>query len=364
MPPWQIGFEPPARPLPSEVDVAVVGGGFTGLAAAAWLARLAPEKGVAVLEAGQIGAGGSGRTGGIALAETAAGDLPGLGNVLENFADVLRQLQVDCALTLAGVWEIGRRHGRPDSPIAWRDSGRLRVVEEVAGGTLDPGQLLAGLARAGRRLGVGLYQHAPVCAIHFEEPLRLELPSGRLHAREVLLATNGQGRELCGLDDLGQLKFTTAVATAPLSEDQLEAIGLGARKPFYTLDLPYLWGRVLVNNAVVFGSGLAHLNDSRELVSQHIASGEPAALLANLERRVRGLHPALRSVEFMHRWGGPILFGQAGRPFFARHPRCPHALVLAGYTGQGVTLSVHLACWAAEVLSGRRDLPDWGALPL
>src|SRR2546422_8362274 len=65
-PPWRIDFEAEARPLPEEVDVAIIGGGFTGLAVAAWLRRLAPEKTVAVLKAQRLGAGASGRPGGAA----------------------------------------------------------------------------------------------------------------------------------------------------------------------------------------------------------------------------------------------------------------------------------------------------------
>src|ERR1700687_6476164 len=64
-PPWRINFHPDPCPLPQEVDFAVVGGGFTGLAAAAWLCRLDPQKTVAVFEAGTIGAGSSGHTGGL-----------------------------------------------------------------------------------------------------------------------------------------------------------------------------------------------------------------------------------------------------------------------------------------------------------
>src|SRR5271155_1748872 len=86
-PPWQIDFTPSPRraPVAEVLDFAVIGGGFTGLAAAAWLRKIAPEKSVAVFEAGYIGAGASGRTGGMALAESAAGDLPGLGDVLAGF---------------------------------------------------------------------------------------------------------------------------------------------------------------------------------------------------------------------------------------------------------------------------------------
>src|SRR5437868_5980909 len=131
--PWTIDFQPRPHALPTEVDFAIIGGGFTGLATAAWLRHLAPQKQVVVFEAHKIGAGASGNTGGLALAESSAGDLPGLGDVLGGFSQTLRELKVDCALDLRGAWEIGRKGGKRDSPIAWSDSGTLRVVAEVPG---------------------------------------------------------------------------------------------------------------------------------------------------------------------------------------------------------------------------------------
>lgn len=362
-PPWKIDFQGQPGPLPEEVDFAIVGAGFAGLAAAAWLRRLAPEHTVAVLEAERIGAGASGRTGGVALAETAAGDLPGLGDVLGGFAGALRHLQVDAELRLRGAWEIGRRSARSDSPIAWQDSGALRVVKEVPGGTIDPGKMVAGLARAAQRLGARVFESASVRGVAFEVPLTLTLPQGKLRARSALFATNAQALELSGLARRAQPKFTLAVATAPLSEDQLNALGLRERKPLYTIDLPYLWGRVLANHGIVFGSGLVHVDDWRELASINVASGEAAELLESLERRIRVLHPVLREVKFTHRWGGPILFAESWRPIFSRHPRSPHALVLGAFSGHGVALSVYLGCWAAEVLLGKRELPAWGETP-
>jgi glycine/D-amino acid oxidase-like deaminating enzyme len=360
--PWKVDFRPEAGKLPDEADVAVVGGGFTGLAAAAWLRRLDSSQRVVLLEAGRIGVGGSGRTGGIVLAETAVGDLPGLGDVLQGFSRVLNQLEIPCDLTLRGAWEIARTGTRANSPIAWQDSGPLRVANEVPGGTVDPGKLLSGLARAAHRLGVVICQNCPVHGIVPCKVTRVEIQGHRIHAHRVLLATNGQAAELTGMTRASQLKFTIAVATLPLKEEELEAIGLNERKPFYTLDLPYLWGRVLLDNSVIFGSGLVHLDSARELARVDICSGEAARLMTRLEQRVRRLHPALESVRFPHRWGGPILFTPSGRPFFARHPRRPEVVVLEGYCGQGVTLSVHLGCWAAEVLLGRREPPEWGGV--
>ena len=358
-PPWIVDFHPAPRPVPGEVDFAVVGGGFTGLAAAAWLRRLNPQKKVALLEAESIGAGSSGRSGGVALAETAAGDLPGLGDVLRGSSGALRELAVDCDLALPGAWELGRNDALPDSPISWVDSGTLRAVQEVAGGTVDPGKLVSGLARAADRMGALICENARVENVAFEEPLRLDVSGKQLRARGVLLATNAQSLEMSGLLGHAEPTFTLAVATEPLTPAQMEALGLASRKPFYTVDLPYLWGRLLANSGVVFGSGLVYVNGWRDLAALDVDAGEPAELIAHLERRVRGLHPVLQSVRFTHRWGGPILIGEEWIPVFRCHPRSPHALVLGAYSGHGVALSVHLGCWAAEVMLGRRRLPTW-----
>ena len=164
-PPWHIDFTARSKPVPESVDFAIVGAGFTGLAAAAWLRHLAPEKSVAVLEATRIGAGASGRTGGMALAESAAGDLPGLGNVLGGFERILAELQIDCDLVLPGAFEIGRSKGMAHSPIEWNDSGTLRVVKKVPGGTLDPGKLVAELARAADERGATIIESHPVTKI-------------------------------------------------------------------------------------------------------------------------------------------------------------------------------------------------------
>ena len=358
-PPWTIDFRPPPNAVPQEVDFAVVGGGFTGLSAAAWLRHLDPGKSVAVLEAAIIGAGASGRTGGMTLAGTAAGDLPGLGDVLAGFSKIVKWLEIDCDLRLPGAWEIGRQNILPDLPISWSDSGTLGVIGEVPGGTSNPGKLVAGLARAADSLGAVICEHAPVDGIAGGESVRLAVGGRELLARQVLLATNALSLELSGLAGRAQPMFTLAVATAPLEPSQIDALGLASGKPFYTLDFPYLWGRLLPGNAVLFGGGLVRPAHWRELARLDIATGEPSELVARIERRVRALHPALRTTGFTHRWGGPILAGSEWRPVFARHPQNPRILVSGAYAGHGVALSVYLGRWAAEAMLGRRELPAW-----
>ena len=369
-PPWRVDFSPPKQPLPKTADFAVIGAGFTGLAAAAWLRRLAPEKTVVVFEASRIGAGASGRTGGIVLNETAAGDLPELGDVLANLQEVLRELEVDCDLSLPGAWEIARseqaeksasgRRLRGTSPISWQDSGRLRVINEVPGGTLDPGKQVRGLGLAAVRLGALVMEHTEVRQISWRDSPELQLAEGRLPVAKVLLATNALSADLTGLGPAIHPKLTLAARTAPLSEKQIESIGLAAGKPFYTVDFPYLWGRLCQDKSIIWGAGLVDPPESGDLTQLDVTQGQPARLFETLGARIRALHPVLAKARFTHLWGGPIAFRANFEPIFSYHPESRNGIVLGVFAGHGVALSVHLGVWAAEALLGRRELPGWG----
>lgn len=361
-PPWRIDFMPPRRSLPPLADLAVIGAGFSGLAAAAWLRWLAPRKSVVVLEAGRIGNGASGRTGGMALEGAAADDLPGLEDVLGGLRKILDRLEVECDLSLPGAWEIARRGGSKESPIAWNDSGTLRVVNEVPGGTLDPGKLVSGLARAADRLGAIIAENHPVERVEWGDEAEIHFVGGRLRARKVLFATNGLSLRLSGMKKNAVPKLTLAAQSAPLSEKQLEEIGLAERKPFYTVDFPYLWGRLCNDSSLVLGAGLLDAPESGDLEDVDVAAPDATRMFASFERRVHGLHPALKECRFTHRWGGPILFREGWRPVFAAHPASANGIVLGAYAGHGVALSSFLGAWAAEALLGERSLPEWGAL--
>jgi glycine/D-amino acid oxidase-like deaminating enzyme len=369
-PPWQIDFTPAHQPLPNKVDFAIIGGGFTGLAAAAWLRLHAPEKSVAVLEAGRIGAGASGRTGGMVLAESAAGDLPGLGDVLAGLTRILGDLghacgiaQLEnCELALPGAWEIARKGGIAESPISWNDSGTLRVVNEVPGGTVHPGKMVEGLARAAEHLGAIIIEEARVERVDWNADAELMFAGGTLRAGKVLFATNGLSLDLSGLRERTHPRLTLAASTAPLGDEQIEAIGLSQRKPFYTVDFPYLWGRVCSDNSIVWGAGLVSAGDSGSVEQIDIAAEESSRMFASLERRFRQLRPGLEKLNFTHRWGGPILFRDSWEPVFDCHPASESGIVLGAYAGHGVALSVYLGAWAAEIMLGRRDLPEWGKI--
>lgn len=356
--PWTIDYHSRPQLLPEFVDFAVVGGGFTGLAAATWLKRLAPEKSVTLLEAETFGSGASGHTGGMVLAETAAGNLPGLGDVLSGYKKILADLQVEGDLNFPGVYELGRTKPLQNSPIRWNDSGELCAVSEVPGGTIDPGKVVSGLAASAGRTGVQLFEHANVERYEFRNSLLLHTSLGILRAGQVLLATNAFSFELTAWTRRAEASFTIAVATEQLPDAVRQEIGLADGKPFYTVDLPYLWGRLL-GERVIFGSGLVHFLDWREMHSLDIGTGQAAEAFVRLEKRIRALHPKLRDVNFTHRWGGPICISKGWKPIFEHHPESENAIVLGSFSGHGVAQSVYLGAWAAEALLGERELPDW-----
>ena len=386
-PPWKINFTPSRHRLLAHLDFAIIGGGFTGLAAAGWLRLLAPDKSVAVFEAARIGAGASGRTGGMVLSETAAGNQPGLGDVLAGFRAILEMLKVRCGLQLSGAWEIARQQSsakaKPKpSPIEWNDSGTLRLFNEVPGGTLDPGQLVAGLARAAQHHGALIYENHRVQDVHWSSTPQLHVVTARgaqqkITAAKILFATNALSLPQAAMTGMHP-RLTLAVLTRPVSEKILAAIGLAQRKPFYTVDFPYLWGRVRQDRTIVWGAGLVQSPDADDLEKVDIAAEESAAAFDRLEQRVLHLHPALEKLKFAGRWGGPILFRDSWKPVFDWHPQSVasiasgssratqeagrNAIVLGAYAGHGVALSSYLGTWAAEILLGRRPLPRWSAL--
>ena len=370
-PPWQINFTPAKQPLPREADFAIVGAGFTGLAAAASLRLHAPDKSVVVLETGRIGAGASGRTGGMVLAESAAGDLPGLGDVLAGLQQILAELSrasgVPIAeraeLALPGAWEIARKNTRKDSPIEWHDSGTLRVTGEVPGGTLNPGKMVGSLARAAERLGAIIVENARVDRVLWgSSGGELSFPGGKLRAKKILLATNALSLDIAHLTRGMHPKLTLAAMTAPISEARLEALGLSQRKPFYTVDFPYLWGRVCPDNSIVWGAGLVDAPEGGTLEDIDVSADESAKTFASLERRIRHLKAGFEDLSFTHLWGGPILFRDNWTPVFSRHPESGDGIVIAAFAGHGVALSSYLGSWAAEAMLARRDLPPWGRI--
>ena len=337
--------------------MAVVGAGLTGLAAAYTLARRGVD--VVAFEAGRLGAGASGRSGGIVLEGTSAGPLPDADDCIATLERTLSEAAIACDLDLPGCWEL--THAENGAPL-WRDGeGALSLSETVPGGTLDPGRLLGGLAAAAVREHAQLHLQAPVRGISGSAPLVLQVADQEVRADRVVLALNAYTASLISPGEDFHPALTLALCTEPLASGTLEAIGLGAHNPFYTVDGPYLWGRPLGQDRLIFGGGLA-FDDSKRVERVDICAPEVAHSLAQLERRVRGLHPALADVRIAERWGGPVAFRASRTPILCRHPSLDGLILCAAYAGHGVALSVHLGRLTAHTILDGGTLPRWGEL--
>ncbi|RIK98044.1 MAG: hypothetical protein DCC71_21275 [Proteobacteria bacterium] len=358
VPPWRIDVAVPRAPRPVRADVAIVGAGFTGLATALACARHFAS--VHVFESGAVGAGASGRTGGIALEGTAAGPLPGADACLDALAALVREHAIECDLALPGCWIVRHAQG-PAAPTApcWPDADATWLVRERVepGGALDPGKLVAGLASAALRAGVAIHEHARADAVLPGAPPRLAIGDRSVAADRIVLATNAFLPRF--VPDAGiRPALTLALASAPLARATLEEIALGAM-PFYTSDLPYLWGRATQSGRLVIGAGLA-FDDAGRVERVAIGRADVQDVLARVAARIRGLHPALREVEITHAWGGPIAFREGGVPVLAEI--APGVAATGACAGHGVALSAAIAELLARWAGEGAALPAWGAV--
>jgi len=305
---------PPVRaPAKLDAEVVVVGAGLTGLATARELLVRRPGLDLAVVEAGQVGSGASGASGGIALDGTAVGELPEFDGCLAALTRVVKEERIDVELDLSGCWVVRHNQAAEGSPIRWDDSGLLEVAEREPGGPVDVGALLGGLFHAVERRGGRVYEETPLT----------ELP----RARQIVLAADAAGLALAGIEVPLTVRSTYAIAFDGVD---FEAAGWGERRAFYTGDLPYLWGRPLSEHGAMFGGGWSALGDAVE----------GRACLERLEARVRGLHAAFAAVRVTERWGGPMSFTSDWAPVFGRIRNVHYA---AGYAGHGVALAFRVA---------------------
>jgi glycine/D-amino acid oxidase-like deaminating enzyme len=278
---------------------------------------------------------------------------------LENLVATER---INCALLLSGCWEIAHRAGSGGRKLPWDDGGKpIYIATTVAGGTVQPAALLAGIMASAARLGAEIREHTRVARIVMEPRLALEVAGKQIYPEYVVVAVNAWLNAL--ISDVVALRsaLTFACVTEPLDPATLEAVGLNTRMPFYTTDSPYLWGRMTSDGRAVFGSGLVFGAPAR-LEKMEASAGAAGAALTQLRNRIQALHPELRAVQFSGSWGGPIAFAADTVPLLGVHPQNSRVLVSGGYAGHGVALSVRAGQLIAEAITENRPLPDWGSL--
>jgi glycine/D-amino acid oxidase-like deaminating enzyme len=392
------GNPPPAPALAGEAtaDVAIVGGGYTGLWTALALRERAPELRVTLLEAEICGHGPSGRNGGFLHGYWAS--LPGLLPVLgeERALGLARQgeqiipgvrswaesrgedvwlretgmLEVSAAPAQDGVVEnaaaVAARVGRADQAVALTPAEVARRVfspvfragvffPECA--TVNPGLLVRALRRAALDAGVTLHEETKVTALRAGSPNELETPGGILRAREVVLATNaaltGWSPASRNLTNFGSYVVLTEPAPELLAE-----IGWTGGEAIVDGRMFLHYFRTTNDGRVLMGSGSGPIGFGGR-IDDRFSRDVPTA--ARAEAGLRRLLPGLASVRVERAWGGPIDVSADHLPFFRTNPgtRIHYG---AGYSGHGVGPAWLGGRVLASLVLGADD--EWTRSPL
>jgi glycine/D-amino acid oxidase-like deaminating enzyme len=361
----------PALAAPTTADLAIVGGGFTGL----WTALLAKERDpaadVVVLEARTAGWAASGRNGGFCSSSLTHG----LENGLARFPDEMPVLE---RLGMENLREIGETIARHGIDCDFRLSGEISVAtapwqldgieEEVQaarklghevetldagavrreldsptflGGTwqqdgtamLEPGRLAWGLRRACLDAGVRIYEHTRVRSVRpAGAALQLTTTYGTARAGRVVLGTGAFHPLLGRIGNYVIPVYDYALMTEPMNDRLLQAIGWRNRQGFADRGNQFHYFRITRDNRILWGGyDAVYFNGGRI----HDEQAQRPETFAKLAGQFFTAFPQLEGVNFTHAWGGVIDTCSRFCPFFGTAYRGKLAYA-AGYTGLGV----------------------------
>lgn len=322
------------------VDVAIIGGGFTGVATAHELKKADPNLTVALLEAKTVGYGASGRNGSFAMTVVGLGFgvtamLRGKDYVqrahrymmqaVDGLEELIKTENLDCDMIRPGFLRAATTQGyikriQHDvklmnelgfDDIYWisRDEVRQKVNSKAyLGAMFEPRLLLinpAKLVRAERdlalRRGVQVYENTPVVTITATPKFTITTPRGSITAQKVVFATNGYSHLFPQLKRKQIPAFTYMIATEPLSESQLAEIGWQGHEGVEDGRNLIHYYRLTPDNRIVLGGGPVGLTWSNSLYGD---SDESA--WRHLEEHLVWLFPSLKNTKITHRWGGPF----------------------------------------------------------
>ncbi|ODT30020.1 MAG: oxidoreductase [Kaistia sp. SCN 65-12] len=367
----------PALDGDRQADVVIVGGGFTGLSAAAHLAKAGAD--VVLIEAHRFGDGASGRNGGqfgtgqrawaeemeaeygfsrakvlFDLAEEAKAHVLDFAAANEIDIDFVpgqlsvahRKRHVDAYKAHADI--MANRFGYPH--ISFMDARETAErlgsthyfggVRDTGTGHIHPLKLVTGTARAAAKAGAHLFEQTAATGIAANGgKVRVATRSGTVTARKCLVAVNAYG---------GALEPVSAAHIMPIGSF------IGATVPLdaYPQVLP---GGEAVDDSRFVVRYFRKSKDGRLLFGgrEIYAVSDPSDIHVGIRKQIAEIYPALKDVEITHGWGGYVGITMPRKPFVREI--MPNVIAAGGYSGHGVMLSNFVGRLYAETVAGNRD---------
>ena len=376
-----------------DVDVAVIGGGLTGLATTIHLRRHDPSLRVAVLEAKTVGYGASGRNGSFAMTVIGLGFgttamlrgkefLRRAHTYMERCVDELERFidedGLDCAKIRPGFLRVAtapsyvkRLQKQVElmrslgfDGIDWIDAATTRKMvdsERYLGAMWEPRLLLVDPARLVREekrraleLGARVFEHSPVLAIGAPavyggrgDGYRLVTPGGVVSAAKLVFATNAYSHLFTELANKQAPAFTYMIGTEQLSEAQLAPIGWNGHEGIEDARNLIHYYRLTPDNRIVLGGGPVGLTARNSLDAD-----TDNKAWRHLEGHLLWLWPHLGGLRVTHRWGGPFSVTVDLTPAIGYVGDHRTAVYSLGCIGHGVAMSYLNGRVLTELLLG------------
>lgn len=373
------GERPQYEPLDGDrsADVVVIGGGFTGLSAAAHLAKAGAD--VVLIEAHRFGDGASGRNGGQlgtgqrAWAEELEGEYGFTrAKALFDLAEEAKSHLLEFAETngididyMPGQMSVvhkkryladyrahpeimATRFGYPhisfmEAEETARRLGSTRYhggIRDTGTGHIHPLKLVIGTAKVAAAAGASLHERTKATDISSQGGrVRVVTPTGTIHAERAFIAVNAYGENL---------EPTSAAHVMPIGSF------IGATVPLGD-DSPVLPGGEAVDDSRFVVRYFRRTRDGRLLFGgrEIYTVDDPKDIHIHIRRQIVELYPALKDVEITHAWGGFVGITMPRKPFVREV--MPGVISAGGYSGHGVMLSNFTGKLYAEMAAGNRD---------
>lgn len=378
-----------------EVDVAIIGAGFTGLWTAYYLKQIAPHLSIAVLDANHVGFGASGRNGGwcSALFPTSFNKLAKqfgsdsatrmhtamVGNITE-IARVIELENIDCdwahggtviaarnQIQLARARDEVKEHsanGLPASDLEFLTANELAShanISDALGGTytpncaaINPAKLVSGLASVVENLGVQIFENSPVSQITKHKAVA---QNGVVSAKFIVRATEGYSPTIKQTRRAVVPVYSLMIATEPLTESFWQETGLAKRQTFSDFRNLVIYGQRTADNRIAFGGRGAPYHFGSAIKSQNDQVPEVHALL---EQTLIELFPGVAGVKITHTWGGALGIARDWMASCGLDTKTGIAWA-GGYVGDGVSTSNLAGRTLADLICGQSS--DLTTLP-